>query len=369
MPFNRPLRATLVLALVSFTAPSALAATGIRTFDNWVVGCDNTLTCRAIGTMSGDGDAGSYVVLDRAAGPDAAATLRFVRENAPVGDAQGLVLRVDGGEALTLAGSAFRAIEQETDDKPEASELVEPAAVTRALDAMGKGRALRFGKQAPTADAPAVSLEGLAAALRFIDDAQGRQDTVTALLARGTKSASAVPAAPAMPVLAVVVPNPTRPTPAAVPRALVQRHIRETRDDDCDLGNRAPATRVVRLSNSALLYEIGCWRAASQSGSMFYLGSDAQPANASRLDFETLDAETGRMGQPIQALTSASGLEDMTISTLSSLHKDRGAGDCGTAASWVWTGRGFRLSAYATMPACKGVPPEDWITLWRTGTR
>ncbi|WP_163335291.1 DUF1176 domain-containing protein, partial [Enterobacter hormaechei] len=79
-------------------------------------------------------------------------------------------------------------------------ELVEPTAVTRALEAMGQGRALRFGKQSPAADAPAVSLAGLAAALRFIDEAQGRQDTVTALLVKGTKSASAVPAAPAMPV-------------------------------------------------------------------------------------------------------------------------------------------------------------------------
>ncbi|WP_204303423.1 hypothetical protein, partial [Stenotrophomonas maltophilia] len=70
----------------------------------------------------------------------------------------------------------------------------------------------------------------------------------TALLVKGTKSASAVPAAPAMPVLAVVVPNPTRAAPSAVPRALIQRHIRETGDDDCDLGNRTPSTRVIRLS-------------------------------------------------------------------------------------------------------------------------
>ncbi|MGL4291572.1 MAG: DUF1176 domain-containing protein, partial [Phreatobacter sp.] len=186
MPFNRPFRAALVLALVSFVTDSALANTGIRTFDNWVVGCDNTLTCRAIGTMAGEADAGSYVVLDRTAGPDATARLRFVRENAPVGDAQGLVLRVDAGAALTLAGTAFRAIEQESNDKPEASELVEPTAVTRALGAMGQGRALRFGGQAPAADAPAVSLAGLAEALRFIDEAQGRQDTVTALLVKGT---------------------------------------------------------------------------------------------------------------------------------------------------------------------------------------
>ncbi|WP_170182090.1 DUF1176 domain-containing protein [Phreatobacter stygius] len=369
MPFYHAMRAGLVVALTGFATGSAVAASGIRTFDNWIVGCDNTLACRAIGTMAGEGDGGSYVVIDRAAGPEATAKLRFVRESAPAGDAQGLVLSVDAGPALTLAGTAFRVIEQEFDDKPEASELVEPAAVARVIEAMGKGRALRFGKEAPRANAPAVSLDGFAAALQFIDTAQGRLDTVTALVARGARAAATVSAPPAVPFLTVAMPNPTRPAPTVVPRALVQRHVRETRDDECDLGNRAPATRIVRLSNSTVLYQIGCWRAASQAGAMFYLATEAQPANARRVDFETLDAETGRMGQPIQTLTSPSGLEEMSAATLSALHKDRGAGDCGTAASWAWTARGFRLSAYATMPACKGVPPEDWITLWRTEPR
>lgn len=359
-------RASLLAALACIASAPALASSGIKTFEGWVAGCDNTKSCRAIGTLAGESEAGSYLVIDRAAGRDAAPRLRFVLDNTPVGNAQGLTLVVDNGSPLVLPGTAFRAIEQEFDDRPEAFELVEPSAVARVLAAMAAGRSLRFGAAAPAAGAPAVSLAGLADALRHMDEVQGRLDGATALAARGPKPATAVPAAPAIPTLTVTMPDSNRPTPNAVPRALLERHARETRDDDCDLGNRRPPTRIVRLSNTAVLYQIGCWQAAAQAGSMFYLATDGQVANARRVAFETLDAETGRFGRPLHTLTEPTGLEEMTAATLSSVHKDRGAGDCGTTASWVWTNRGFRLSAYATMPLCKGVARDDWITLWRT---
>lgn len=359
-------RAGLLAALACLATTPASASSGIRTFDDWVVGCDNTKSCRAIGTLAGESEVNSYLVIDRAAGPDAAPRLRFVQDGAPAGNAQGLTVAVDNGAPIALPGAAFRAIEQEFDDRPEAFELVEPAAVARLLAGMNDGRSLRFGTSVGRPDAPAISLAGLGQALRHMDDIQGRLNSTTALVARGTRPASTVPAAPDTPTPTVVMPDSNRPTPSAVPRALLERHARETRDDDCDTGNRRPPTRIIRLSNAAVLYQIGCWQAAAQAGSMFYLATDGQVANARRLSFETLDAETGRLARPIQTLTEPSGLEEMSAATLSSVHKDRGAGDCGTAASWVWTARGFRLSAYATMPLCKGVARDDWIVLWRT---
>jgi Protein of unknown function (DUF1176) len=191
---------------------------------------------------------------------------------------------------------------------------------------------------------------------------------MTALGAPGTKPASAVPAAPALPRIAAVIADQARPVPRAVPRALVQRHQRETADDECDLGRASPSTRIIRLSARTLLFQIQCWRSASQTGAMFYLGTDAQPAEARRLSFETIDPDTGRTGMPIQALTSPSGLEEMSLSSLSAIHNDRGAGDCGTAATWFWTGRDFKLGRYTTMPICRGVHRDDWIPLWRTAT-
>ncbi|MCZ0734371.1 DUF1176 domain-containing protein [Phreatobacter sp. AB_2022a] len=358
-------RAGLLATLACLATVPAFAQSGIKTFGDWVVGCDNTKSCRAIGTLAGESEVGSYLVIDRSAGPDAAPRLRFVLDNTPVGNGQGLTLVVGSEPPVQLPGTAFRAIEQEFDDRPEAFELVEPAAVARTLAAMTKGGSLRFGVNAPRASAPAVSLAGLADALRHMDEVQGRIDGATALVARGSRPASAVPAAPATPTLAVTIPDPSRRAPTTVPRALLERHARET-SDDCDTGSRRPPNRIVRLSNTTVLYQIGCWQAAAQAGSMFYLATDGQGGSARRVDFETLDAETGRFGPPIQALTEPSGLEEMSAATLSSVHKDRGAGDCGTTASWVWTARGFRLSAYATMPLCKGITREDWITLWRT---
>jgi hypothetical protein len=54
---------------------------------------------------------------------------------------------------------------------------------------------------------------------------------------------------------------------------------------------------------------------------------------------------------------------------LSSFHKGRGIGDCGAIWGWAWTGKTFRLTAYATMPECRGISSDDWITLWRARTK
>ena len=44
--------------------------------------------------------------------------------------------------------------------------------------------------------------------------------------------------------------------------------------------------------------------------------------------------------------------------------KARGIGDCGEAASWIWTGKTFVLIAESSMPACRGVLPDDWPPLF-----
>ena len=50
---------------------------------------------------------------------------------------------------------------------------------------------------------------------------------------------------------------------------------------------------------------------------------------------------------------------------LSTFGKGRGLGDCGTGEEWVWDGKAFRLALLKTMPHCKGIPIDDWPTLYR----
>jgi hypothetical protein len=101
---------------------------------------------------------------------------------------------------------------------------------------------------------------------------------------------------------------------------------------------------------------------------MFYLGSAKAPAQAKRLTFETVDETTGKVVATLKSVTDPDGLDDGSPE-MSSFHKGRGIGDCGATWTWAWTGKTFRLTAYATMPDCKGISSDDWITLWRARTK
>ena len=46
--------------------------------------------------------------------------------------------------------------------------------------------------------------------------------------------------------------------------------------------------------------------------------------------------------------------------------RGRGIGDCGATGGYAWTGTGFALTAFSMMGECKGIGPNDWITLFRS---
>ena len=66
-----------------------------------------------------------------------------------------------------------------------------------AIDAMAQGKVMTI-RGASTQD---VSLHGAAAALLWIDEKQGRLDTPTALIRRGSRPAALVPIAPPLPTV------------------------------------------------------------------------------------------------------------------------------------------------------------------------
>jgi hypothetical protein len=199
----------MLLALAAFltalTASLPAGATALRTFKNWMVGCDNTLSCRAIGTVAEDAGEPSYLVLDRAGGPEAAVSLRFMDQNGSAGR-DGLFYSLDGAAPVAVAASAFAAPPKTDPDGAEPIALTGPAAV-EVIDAVRNGKELRFGAKTPLqTDGQPVSLNGMAAALLFIDAVQGRLATVTALAVKGNKPAASVPAAPLPPLIPTVSP-------------------------------------------------------------------------------------------------------------------------------------------------------------------
>jgi hypothetical protein len=348
---------------------AALAGMGLRHFKDWLVGCDNTLACRAVG-LPADGAEGAYLVLDRPAGSDGKPVLRFETPDQEFGS-DGAYYSVDGGKAQRLGKDAFAELPSVDKDIPAKTGLTDGTQLAQFLDAVKNGRALRFGAKADfAADAPSVSLDGLAATLLFIDDAQGRIGTETALSRKGTKPASAVPAAPVPPRIVGIAPPKTGKAPSAAPKGLWARHVRETRDGDCvDIGankNLGPdGIEITRLAGGLLLYALPCWQAAYQGGTMYYLGA-ANDAIPKRLVFDMVDEKTGKIVANLSSVTNSSGLEGDAPARLAGFAKGRGIGDCGVQMDWTWTGKSFELSNYIVMPECRGVNLDDWIRLWQS---
>lgn len=339
----------LALAVTALTAGSAAAqapAPGpLRTFKDWVIGCDNLRACTALGLMADQG-AGGFIKVERGAAATAEAAVRFsvlIEDVEPKdalltvavdGQAAAVVDRKpaqldDGQASLTLTGPAARAF----------IEAIRPAqAVTLTL--VDGPKVVQSAK---------VSLAGAAAALLFMDDQQKRIGTVTALADRGPAPVSAVPAPPEMPALAAVkmteIDKPGR-RPAGVPKP---------KDKGC------PGDDLVfRLSAAETLWGTCAFAAAYNWGYGFWrVGAGAPVAAKFVLPGADPHDDAGVLVNP--ALSE----DGLAITTFS---KGRGIGDCGMIADWAWDGTAFRPVRVVQMQACGGVPSDDWPVLLRVRT-
>ena len=96
-----------------------------------------------------------------------------------------------------------------------------------------------------------------------------------------------------------------------------------------------------------------CWQAAYNAGSILFAVPEGRPQDAQLLTVESW--QNGR----IQASYSVSSPGfDAKTRTLSSTHKARGAGDCGTIQEMKWTGWHFRLLNVWSKDNCDGEPFE-----------
>jgi hypothetical protein len=109
------------------------------------------------------------------------------------------------------------------------------------------------------------------------------------------------------------------------------------------------------LGGGQSLVEVRCWRAAYQSGSIFFLVPAKAPDRARLLRFQEPDDKNG--------LKSSFSLSDADFDPkariMSSAYKSRGVGDCGTRGAWTWTGSDFKLMRYWSKPDCDGEPFDD----------
>jgi Protein of unknown function (DUF1176) len=137
----------------------------------------------------------------------------------------------------------------------------------------------------------------------------------------------------------------------ALPRPVIEAGLKKA---GCTLpANQAEVIGTERLSPRLEIVEVSCWRAAYNAGSILFAVPEHRPDHAQLLTVERWENGRVRRGHSV----SSPGFDAKTR-TLSSSHKARSAGDCGTIQELQWTGWHFRLLNVWSKAQCDGEPFE-----------
>ena len=343
----------LVLSSVTMVLPAAVAAQepATKSFASWTATCNNIKSCVVIGTAQDDL---FYVRIARAAGAPAPPEVKIVlaaeepfngsasafRLTAVTGDVHAALAPIPAGYADGDASILSGAI------APGANSLALINAVRDATTLDYKVSTTRGS----------LDLTGLSAALRFIDAQQGRQGTPTALVARGMTPVGQVPPAPQPPTIEAAPSG----SVTAIDKPSFSRAVIDMAAKVCDadvVKDQADGS-AWRLGPDTILVAVPCSQGAYNLMSALYItGADGGSPRAVVLPRPVSQSDEG----PNIVVNANFDLKTMQ---LTSLDKGRGLGDCGTAATWVWSGRSFALLNASELEACPGALSDDWPSLY-----
>ena len=345
-------RTALLLAALGW-AGTALAAgepklPEPKTFRDWMAACDNVKGCAALSLPPEAADSVAYLRLERQAGPDAAPRLilRLQRDGKTAPKA--VQLKLDGAPfpaaGKTLPVTADDDVATLTFSAPDTAALIEAAR-----------KATSLSITAPEVSA-SVSLAGSVASLLWIDEQQGRLGTPSALIRKGTSGTA--PAAPDLPLVAATpVPPMLDMKLGKAQAAKLRADLKKRKPDACE-DDGAVADEAWAMGEKRVLVALACSRGAYNTGSSFFLMPENEPAKAKPMRLPDGDGDDGN------ELTNASF--DPRTGHLSFFAKGRGIADCGVSGDYAWTGERFVRMELSMMGECRGIPPEDWFTLYRS---
>ena len=361
MPFARRPSAVRLLPIALLTGAalhSSPASAQMKEFRDWLAACDNTRTCTAYGF---DTDPGGY------------AYVRLTREggaNAPLRIAIAVNVREGSNFKLSFDDPALGGFpaapttgEASNDDDLKRLVISDPKAVETLVASLRKAKKLivtRIDAPGATASDPAtteISLTGVVAAMLWMDDQQKRIDTVTALVKRGNKPATAVPPPPAPPVVTAVK-IPPGPKADKTPSAVIAKARAVCEDKTIDESEDA-----TRLAADQVMYWFPCKDKSGAYNFLYALIIDQRGKPLREVEFK-LPREVAATADGGVEMNMNPGFDEST-QTMSLFNKGRGIADCGQSSDWAWDGHGFRLIQSKQMPTCKGVAPNDWAVLYR----
>lgn len=302
----------------------------VKTFGDWSVGCDNGGGCM-MASLLPEGQI------------DDAPTLTVARD-AGLPGAVRIVIDTRGSAAATAVLIGSRSIGGTTRDGSFIGTAAEGM-----VAAMADAATMQV--QGPSGVAIGmISLKGAAAALRYIDAVQGRADTPSAIVAKGTATTSPTP--PALPVIVALSPTGEAARPSAAQVTAMRREAA------CDLPEGPdPSPEMAAIGGGKTLVILPCSTGAYNLSSALFVmdGDGVTPARTDAASGFTEDGKPGRIAFAVNG--------SFTDGMLSSYAKGRGIGDCGVSQDFVWDGTMLRLSRQAVMDECRG--NKDLIPVWR----
>jgi hypothetical protein len=202
------------------------------------------------------------------------------------------------------------------------------------------------------------SLQGLPAALRYMDEQQGRIGSSAALAAIGDGPADMARPRPdnatlpnEIPLLAGVQPPELTPEEEFAARSLAQ----------CEQGLESsyPLERHA-LDGEHTLLILPCDAGAYNVSAVPLIArGDAGSRQMQLAPFDHVPGFTGDASAPPLVVNAR---WNPARGELSSFAKGRGLGDCGTAETYRWDGTRFRLTEARSMPVCRGA--WEWPVLY-----
>jgi len=334
------LRIILPAALVLLTplvGEARVISPSEASFKDWTVVCDNLRNCEADGFAADEAEKAAILRLTRGGAPGAPALIDLVLMDDTSAAPRGkpMVLAIDGRPVMTVPANG------------DGTASLTPTQVGPLLGAARNGTALSIRLE--DNEVGVVSLAGMVAALRMIDDQQRRVGTVTAMVAKGAAPLSAVPPQPAPPVVRRA-PAVAQTGLAAKPPASVKAFSDKL---ECEIyqDTASGAPEAHRLAADTVLWQIPCGAGAYNFTSLLVMVDNK--GGGARL--APLDGVGDGMAVNVQY--------DPKTRLLSAYDKQRGVGDCGESREWAWTGQAFVLTHAASMPVCQG--QGDWPTSYQ----
>ena len=341
----------LGVCLLAMPALASAAAPEPKGFRDWMAGCDNRKSCSALSVPSDGIDTIAYLRLERPAGPEGAARLVLRLRGEWQKPPLSLELKLDGA-AFPAGGKPMPA----SADGDLATVTFQPAEIAAFIEAARKATKLSVAVPGATAE---VSLAGTVAALLWIDEQQGRLNTTSALIRKG--SGTSVPPAPAAPVITA------KPASGSLSEkdgkalaAALRKHLKQRDPDQCEGGDMATQhDEAWPLDGKRSLVSLTCSLGAYNAGNAFWIVENGAVATAKPVNFPQNDD-----GDAKNVLTN--GAFEPKTGHIDYFAKGRGIGDCGAMGGYAWTGAGFVLTGFSMMGECRGIGSDDWITLFRS---